>query len=490
MSLTADNTIQYDAIVVGAGVVGPAVATAFARQGRKVLLIERDWTQPDRIVGELMQPSGLKALKSLGMIEAVNGIDAIHVDGYSIHYHGEKLIIDYPFKSSTHKLAEVPHCATNTNTKIVTDNTLDSKYFDSNEREVGVAFRHGEFIMNMRKIARKEPNVTALKGTVTRLEKNENNHVIGVRVNETNKSGVLYKAHLTVCCDGIFSKFRKHMGADNTPNVGSHFISLTLENAKLPSPNHGHVIISHEAPILIYQISPVETRILCAYRSAKLPTLNDAKLKNYLHETVYEIIPDSVRPSYKNALKNSRIRIMPNSYLTAKRNETPGLLFIGDALNMRHPLTGGGMTVGLNDAALIAKLLSPEKVLDFSDTSKVLDQVLDFHHERKSLGSVINVLSIALYSLFSADTKYLQILQKGCYNYLMKIPEPIGLLSGLVPEPFVLFKHFFSVAFFSILFNFRENGLAMFPISVYESILTLYTAIVVFTPYMWNELIS
>lgn len=63
MSLTADNTIQYDAIVVGAGVVGPAVATAFARQGRKVLLIERDWTQPDRIVGELMQPSGLKALK-------------------------------------------------------------------------------------------------------------------------------------------------------------------------------------------------------------------------------------------------------------------------------------------------------------------------------------------------------------------------------------------------------------------------------------------
>jgi squalene monooxygenase len=47
--------------------VGNAVAVALADQGRKVLLIERDWRQPDRIVGELLQPGGVAALQILGL---------------------------------------------------------------------------------------------------------------------------------------------------------------------------------------------------------------------------------------------------------------------------------------------------------------------------------------------------------------------------------------------------------------------------------------
>ena len=38
-----------------------------ARDGRKVCLIERDMSEPDRIVGELLQPGGFHALKKLGL---------------------------------------------------------------------------------------------------------------------------------------------------------------------------------------------------------------------------------------------------------------------------------------------------------------------------------------------------------------------------------------------------------------------------------------
>lgn len=65
MSAQAIN--EYDLIIVGAGVVGTAAAKAFAEDGRKVLLLERDLSEPDRIVGELMQPGGMNALKKLGM---------------------------------------------------------------------------------------------------------------------------------------------------------------------------------------------------------------------------------------------------------------------------------------------------------------------------------------------------------------------------------------------------------------------------------------
>jgi squalene monooxygenase len=44
-----------------------------------VLVLERDLTQPDRIVGELLQPGGYLALKKLGLAEAVEGIDAVKV---------------------------------------------------------------------------------------------------------------------------------------------------------------------------------------------------------------------------------------------------------------------------------------------------------------------------------------------------------------------------------------------------------------------------
>ena len=63
------------------GVIGPTIATAFARQGRKVLIVERDWSKPDRIVGELMQPAGIKALRELGMIKAINNIGLLIVLG-------------------------------------------------------------------------------------------------------------------------------------------------------------------------------------------------------------------------------------------------------------------------------------------------------------------------------------------------------------------------------------------------------------------------
>lgn len=44
-----------------------------------MLLLEKDLSEPDRIVGELLQPGGYVALKALGLEEAVVGIDAQRV---------------------------------------------------------------------------------------------------------------------------------------------------------------------------------------------------------------------------------------------------------------------------------------------------------------------------------------------------------------------------------------------------------------------------
>lgn len=52
---------------MGAGILGSAVAAALGRDGRHITAVERDLSEPNRIVGELLQPGGFRALKKLGL---------------------------------------------------------------------------------------------------------------------------------------------------------------------------------------------------------------------------------------------------------------------------------------------------------------------------------------------------------------------------------------------------------------------------------------
>lgn len=61
---------EYDVVIIGAGIAGctmaHALATLDSARPLKIALLERSLAEPDRIVGELLQPGGMNALKSLG----------------------------------------------------------------------------------------------------------------------------------------------------------------------------------------------------------------------------------------------------------------------------------------------------------------------------------------------------------------------------------------------------------------------------------------
>jgi squalene monooxygenase len=69
---------------------------------------------------------------------------------------------------------------------------------------------------------------------------------------------------------------------------------------------------------------------------------------------------------------------------------------------MRHPLTGAGMSVALNDVAICQDLF--KDIPDLHDQEKVRDAISQLYSMRKNNHSfVINVLSMALYELFAAN---------------------------------------------------------------------------------------
>jgi len=255
------------------------------------------------------------------------------------------------------------------------------------------------------------------------------------------------------------------------------------------------VVLGDNAPVLLYQIGTHETRALVDVPEGLTSTSTaNGGVKAHLKNVILPSLPAMIQPSFRDALEKGNLRSMPNSFLPPTTNITPGLAILGDAMNMRHPLTGGGMTVALTDVVLLSSLLSPNNVPDLSDTTIVLSQLRTFHWRRKSLTSVINILAQALYSLFAADDWQLKYLQKGCFKYFQRggrcVDDPVSLLGGMLPSPLLLFYHFFSVAVLAIWVLVSENGLLLLPLSILQGVLVFGKACEVIFPYIFAELRS
>ncbi|KAL6560742.1 Squalene epoxidase 1 [Orobanche gracilis] len=337
-----------DIIIVGAGVAGAALAYTFGKEGRRVHVIERDLTEPDRIVGELLQPGGYLKLIELGLEDCVKDIDAQRVFGYALYKDGKNTKLSYP---------------------------LEKFHSDVSGR----SFHNGRFIQRMRNKAATLPNVRLEQGTVTSLLE-EKGTVKGVHYKTKNGEEIAAYAPLTIVCDGCFSNLRRSLCTPQV-DIPSCFVGLVLENCELPYANHGHVILGDPSPILFYPISSTEIRCLVDVPGQKVPSIANGEMANYLKTAVAPQVPRELYDAFIASIEKGNIKTMPNRSMPANPHPTPGAILMGDAFNMRHPLTGGGMTVALSDIVVIRDLLRP--LHDLNEASTLCKYLESFYTLRK-----------------------------------------------------------------------------------------------------------
>ena len=153
---------------------------------------------------------------------------------------------------------------------------------------------------------------------------------------------------------------------------------------------------------------------------------------------------------------------------------------LGDSLNMRHPLTGGGMTAAFTDIQNLGNRLKP-KVLN---STELTDRAVHkFYNSRHKQNATINILADALYGVMKNEA-----LKTACYNYLKRggtyAQEPVAILSAVSRDLGLLMRHFFAVAFFGV-----RGLLKPFPtpMRIKQSYKLLRTAVNILYPLVMNE---
>lgn len=399
------NTEGFDIIVVGAGVAG-GIFAASQPDDRKILIIERDLHEPDRIVGELMQPGGIMALKQLNLDYLLENIDAQIVNGYNIIKGEEHFTIEYN---------------------------------DVQNGISGLGLRNGKFLTNIREDLKKRKNVTLIQGNVTELIE-QNEAVIGVRYVTEDGSTHAQTANLTLVCDGPMSILREELSKVHK-KVSSYFIGLIIRNLQLEHPFYGHMIISGDSPILVYPVETNAYRILIDYPGTKPPRIGKKSIENFKEEVI-KILPKEMVDAFIKAVEEDHIQVMPNHMMKNQAFQKEGVALLGDSFNMRHPITGGGMTACFNDIICINKSLTD---VDFDNKEQLQKAVNQYYLQRDKGVETINILANALYKVFVDKD-----LKDACFEYLQQGGDqangPLAILAGINKDKKSLLKHFYKVS--------------------------------------------
>lgn len=418
LSAKAHQRLKADVCIVGAGVTGSALAAMLGENGLSVIVVEKDLRSTERIVGELLQPDGVKKLREMGLSDCLEEIDAQIIRGYYLRKGEASCTIPYP-----------------------------------EHAESGRAFHHHLFIDRLRGRLRSCERIQLLEARVLRLNEKQG-RITGAEARDTEGLTWVIEAPLTILSDGMQSTLRAQYH-QNTPERTGYFIGLILKNCPLPSPGHGHVFLTESSPYLCYPISSGEIRMLVDFRGESPPRKGSAEVMARFSE-VEKTLPDVLLPAFREAVGGRYFKVMPNHRLPAEGfKRQKGLTMIGDALNMRHPLTGGGMTAGLTGACQLGKA-----ILQLSREGKWGTAEADQRINRmpSAPNAPINILADALYAVFRHPQ-----LSAACIAYLQSSPfrarGPVQLLAGLSRSRRLLYYHFFAVAFFGA-FR-RGSGLSL-----------------------------
>jgi len=344
--------------IVGGGPVGCVAALAFARRGRRVLVLEANPNACKRLAGEWLHPPAVRVLKDLGVALPGGGRPWPTGEGFAVFPEDGTAPIVLPYVGG----------------------------------EAGLGLEHERLVKALRDAVAAHPEINFVPwARVT--------EVTDDRVAWRGRGGGAEQARVgrVIGADGRGSVVRASLDLPADTFTPSRMAGVLLRRATLPHEGFGHVFLGGAGPILAYRIGEDDVR-LCIDVPRGIFDRGDRT--GLLRDRYTAALPEGLRAAFHDALEANRVQWAANQVRPRLDYGTARRTLIGDAVGHYHPLTALGMSLGFIDAATLAE--AP----DFSA----------WRDARLRDARVPELLAVGLYDVFAEHTDLAAAMRQAVYR--------------------------------------------------------------------------
>lgn len=391
----------YDVVVVGARAAGAATAMLLARQGRRVLLLDRGRYGTDTLSTHALMRGGVLLLSRWGLLDRIVEAGTPPV---------RQARFDYGTDSVTVAIRPTPGVpALYAPRRTVLDRVLVDA-----AAQAGAEIRYGI--------------------GVTGLLRGDSGRVVGVHGRDRGGAAVAVRARLTVGADGIRSTVARAAGAE-TLRVGKGAGAVSYGYwSELPIDGYEWFYRSGHSAGLI----PTNGGEVCAFAGVPAQTLaNEARFN--LGETYHRLLAAATGGAggrLAAARPPGRLRTWVGRPGFVRQAHGAGWVLVGDAGSFLDPLSTHGITDALRDAEMLARALARNAAGDLdqyaADRDRVVGPMFDVADHIAGYGWDSSQIPQHLRELSAAMNAELELIAA---DYPAASTDSVRFASSLAPNP-------------------------------------------------------
>lgn len=316
-------SLDSEVIVVGAGPAGSVVAAFLAREGLRVLVLDRSAAPPPKICGEYLSPGCLPILDRLGALTPLRDAGARPLHGMLIHTAGGRTL-RATYAASADFAPAPPHALAAPRA------LLDPLLLD-------LALKNGAVF---------EPRFQASDLLY------RDGRVVGVQGRHRG-DWASRRAHLVIGADGRHSVVARRIGGTLRHAWLDRMAVVGYLTGVRRAEEVGEIFLGHDRYGILNPIAPDLTNIGLVSNRNDLP-------RGESPQGLFRRIAGSL-PGLADRLTSAElvtpVRCLGPLAYRATRLAAPGVLLVGDAAGFLDPFTGEGIYAALRSAELAARCI-------------------------------------------------------------------------------------------------------------------------------------
>lgn len=384
---TTRNNV-YDAIVIGARCAGSPTAMLLARQGYRVLLLEKAFFPYDVPRGHMIQASGVALLKQWGVFERILA-------------SGSPAISNLTFDMGVLTLSGMP------------------------EGAVAAAPRHG-ILDKILADAAVEAGVELREGFLVREVMMQNGRVIGIRGHGTDGVEVIEHAKIVIGADGLYSLVAETVQAPRY-NVKPHLTCAYFTYYDNLPVETTSIHVRGARLIVVFPTNDNKTCIGLQFPREELATFRTDIAGNFMR--AIELVPELAARVHEatQAERFLGVSDIPNFF---RKPYGLGWALVGDAGYHKDPYTAQG----ISDAFFGAQLLSEAIDAGFSGRQP-LEEALAAYEQRRNEDALPKYEFNYQLATFEPPPPEMQQLFAALVNNQAETNNFFGVISGTISGP-------------------------------------------------------